>query len=80
MDEVKAGVVGFGNTQTIRCEDAGAELDGHAVVRCGFEQEVSESGVMSAQARCYVVRDGAVVDVTRSLPIGDLRTCDLSAP
>lgn len=80
VDEVRAAILGFGNTQEIRCEDAGAELEGRAVVRCGFAQEANESGAMTAQARCFVVRDGEVVDVTRSLPIGDLRTCELSAP
>ena len=81
IDTVRAAIVGFGTTQSVRCEDAdGAELRGLAVVRCGFEEEVDESGVMSAQDRCYVVESGAVVDVTRELPIGTLRSCTVSAP
>jgi hypothetical protein len=81
VDAVRAAVVGFGTTQAVRCEDAdGATLRGLAVVRCGFEQEVDESGVMSAQDRCYVVESGAVVDVTRELPIGTLRSCTVTAP
>jgi hypothetical protein len=81
VDAVETAVAGFGTTQAVRCEDAeGAELRGLAVVRCGFEQEVNESGVMRAQDRCYVVEDGAVVDVTSELPIGDLRSCTVSSP
>jgi hypothetical protein len=81
VDTVRAAVVGFGTTQAVRCEDAdGATLRGLAVVRCGFEEEEDESGVMRAQDRCYVVESGAVVDVTRELPIGTLRSCTLTAP
>ena len=81
VDTVRAAIVGFGTTQSVRCEDAdGATLRGLAVVRCGFEEEVDESGVMSAQDRCYVVESGAVVDVTRELPIGTLRSCTVTAP
>jgi hypothetical protein len=80
VEPVRQAVVGFGTTQEVRCEDAdGATLDGVAVVRCGFEEEENESGVMRAQDRCYVVRSGAVVDVTGELPIGDLRSCTLSS-
>jgi hypothetical protein len=81
VDTVRTAIVGFGTTQSVRCEDAdGATLRGLAVVRCGFEEEVDESGVMSAQDRCYVVESGAVVDVTRELPIGTLRSCTVTAP
>jgi hypothetical protein len=77
---VREAVIGFGTTQGVRCEDAdGATLDGLAVVRCGFEEEENESGVMRARDRCYVVRSGAVVDVTGELPIGDLRSCTISS-
>jgi hypothetical protein len=76
---VRKAVLGFGTTQSVRCEDAdGAELRGLAVVRCGFEVEENESGVMRAQDRCYVVESGAVRDVTGELPIGDLRSCTIS--
>jgi hypothetical protein len=78
---VRDSVVGFGTTQAVRCEDAdGAELRGRPVVRCSFEQEEDVSGAMRAQDRCYVVESGAVVDVTRELPIGTLRSCILNAP
>ena len=81
VETVRTAIVGFGTTQSVRCEDAdGATLRGLAVVRCGFEEEVDESGVMSAQDRCYVVESGAVVDVTRELPIGTLRSCTVTAP
>ena len=81
VETVRTAIVGFGTTQSVRCEDAdGATLRGRAVVRCGFEEEVDESGVMSAQDRCYVVESGAVVDVTRELPIGTLRSCTVTAP
>jgi hypothetical protein len=81
VSRVRDSVVGFGTTQGVRCEDAdGAELRGRPVVRCSFEQEEDVSGAMRAQDRCYVVESGAVVDVTRELPIGALRTCMLNAP
>ena len=81
VTQVRDSVVGFGTTQGVRCERAGgAELRGLAVVRCSFEQEEDVSGAMRAQDRCYVVESGAVVDVTRELPIGTLRSCTLSAP
>jgi len=71
IETVRNAVVGFGTTQAVRCEDAGPlELRGLDVVRCGFEEEEDESGVMRAQDRCYVVESGAVVDVTRELPVG----------
>ncbi len=81
VEQVEKFVVGFGTTQGVRCEPAGeAELRGLAVVRCAFEQEEDVSGAMRAQDRCYVVESGAVVDVTRELPIGTLRSCTVSAP
>ncbi|MBA2332061.1 MAG: hypothetical protein H0V94_04640 [Actinobacteria bacterium] len=79
--QVRDAIVGFGTTQAVRCEAAGgAELRGLAVIRCGFEEEEDVSGAMRAQDRCYVVESGAVVDVSRELPIGDLRSCMISAP
>ena len=73
-------VVGFGTTQGVRCENAdGAVLRERPVVRCSFEQEEDVSGAMSVQDRCYVVEADAVVDVTRELPIGNLRSCMLNA-
>ncbi len=79
LEVVRSSIVGFGTTQGVRCEDAdGARVRGLAVVRCTFEEEEDVSGAMRAQDRCYVVEAGAVVDVTRELPIGTLRTCTLS--
>jgi hypothetical protein len=81
VSRVRDSVVGFGTTQAVRCEVAdGAVLRGRPVVRCSFEQEEDVSGAMRAQDRCYVVESGAVVDVTRELPIGTLRSCTLNAP
>lgn len=79
VEQVRSSIVGFGTTQGARCEGAGdAELRGLAVVRCTFEEEEDVSGVMRTQDRCYVVESGAVVDVTRELPIGTLRSCTLT--
>lgn len=80
IERVQNSVVGFGTTQGVRCADAGATLRELAVVRCSFEEEEDVSGAMRAQDRCYVVESGAVVDVTRELPIGTLRSCTVSAP
>ena len=79
VEAVQKAVVGFGTTQAVRCEDADElELRGLDVVRCGFEEEEDESGVMRAQDRCYVIRSGAVVDVTGELPVGT--ACTISSP
>jgi hypothetical protein len=81
VGRVRDSVVGFGTTQAVRCESAdGAVLRERPVVRCSFEQEEDVSGAMRAQDRCYVVESGGVVDVTRELPIGTLRSCMLNAP
>ncbi len=79
VEQIRTSIVGFGTTQGVRCEKAdGAELRGLAVIRCSFEEEENVSGAMRAQGRCYVVESGAVVDVTRELPIGAMRSCTLS--
>jgi hypothetical protein len=69
-DEVFAGVVAKGTAQDVRCKPVGVEVRGEPVVACSFEEERNESGVMRAVDRCFVVRDGVLIDVTREVPVG----------
>jgi hypothetical protein len=77
-DQVFAGVVAKGTTQGVRCEPIGAEVRGEPVVACSFEEERNESGAMRAVDRCFVVRDGVVIDVTREVPVGT--SCAVTSP
>jgi hypothetical protein len=77
-DEVFEGVVAKGTTQHVRCNPVGVEVRGEPVVACSFEEERNESGVMRAADRCFVVRDGVLIDVTREVPVGT--SCAVSSP
>jgi hypothetical protein len=77
-DEVFAGVVAKGTTQGVRCKPAGAEVRGEPVVGCSFEEERNASGAMRAVDRCFVVRDGVLIDVTREVPVGT--SCAVTSP
>lgn len=72
-ESVEEAIFEGGIQQNVRCERA-PELedpDGdRAVFRCGFEEEQDVSGAMRIRNGCYVLEDGALVDVTGSLPVG----------
>jgi hypothetical protein len=78
VDEVFEGVVAKGTTQDVRCDPVDAEVRGEPVVACSFEEERNESGVMRAVDRCFVVREGVLIDVTREVPVGT--SCVVSSP
>lgn len=78
VDEVFEGVVAKGTTQDVRCDSVDAEVRGEPVVACSFEEERNESGVMRAVDRCFVVREGVLIDVTREVPVGT--SCAVSSP
>jgi predicted small lipoprotein YifL len=77
-DEVFAGVVAKGTAQDVHCEPVGAKVRGEPVVGCSFEEERNASGAMRAVDRCFVVRDGVLIDVTREVPVGT--SCAVSSP
>jgi hypothetical protein len=77
-EEVFQGVSERGTAQNVRCEDVGVEVRGEPVVACSFEEERNESGVMRAADRCFVLREGVLIDVTREVPVGT--SCSVSAP
>jgi predicted small lipoprotein YifL len=77
-DKVFEGIVAKGTTQHVRCNPVGVEVRGEPVVGCSFEEERNESGVMRAVDRCFVVRDGVLIDVTREVPVGT--SCAVSSP
>lgn len=77
-DEIFEGVVAKGTTQGVRCDPVDAEVRGEPVVACSFEEERNESGVMRAVDRCFVVKESALIDVTREVPVGT--SCTVSAP
>jgi hypothetical protein len=70
VDQVFEGVVASGTAQDVRCDPVDAEVRGEPVVACSFEEERNESGVMRAVDRCFVIRDGVLIDVTREVPVG----------
>jgi hypothetical protein len=51
---------------------------GEPVVACSFEEERNESGVMRAVDRCFVVREGVLIDVSGEVPVGT--SCAVSSP
>jgi hypothetical protein len=70
---VEQAVFQGGIQQNVRCEPAGTfEVRGsrRRVFRCSFEEEKDVSGVMRDVNACYVLQDGALIDVTRELPVG----------
>ena len=77
-DEVFAGVVAKGTAQDVRCNPLRIEVRGEPVVACSFEEERNESGVMRAVDRCFVVREGVLIDVTREVPVGT--SCAVTSP
>ena len=77
-DEVFAGWSRKARRRTSSCEPVGAEVRGEPVVGCSFEEERNASGVMRAVDRCFVVRDGVLIDVTREVPVGT--SCAVSSP
>jgi hypothetical protein len=77
-DAVFSGVVALGTTQDVKCEPVGIEIRGDAVVACSFEEERNDLGVMRAVDRCFVIREGVLIDVTRQVPVGT--ACGVSAP
>jgi hypothetical protein len=77
-DKVFAGVRAKGTTQNIRCDPVGIEVRGEPVVACSFEEERNESGVMRAVDRCFVVREGVLIDVSGEVPVGT--SCAVSSP
>jgi hypothetical protein len=77
-DEVFEGVVAKGTAQDVECSPVGVEVRGEPVVACSFEEEVNASGVMRAADRCFVVREGVLIDVTREVPVGT--SCAVSPP
>ncbi|HUQ22803.1 MAG TPA: hypothetical protein VM049_07280 [Gaiellaceae bacterium] len=77
-DEVFDGVVARGTTQGVRCQPVGVEMRGEPVVACSFEEERNASGAMRAVDRCFVLRDGVLIDVTREVPVGT--SCAVTAP
>jgi len=78
VDDVFEGVVAKGTTQDVRCDPVDAEVRGEPVVACSFEEERNESGVMRAVDRCFVVKEGVLIDVTREVPVGT--SCAVSSP
>ena len=77
-DEVFEGVVATGTAQGVECSPVDAEVRGEPVVACSFEEEVNESGAMRAADRCFVVREGVLIDVTREVPVGT--SCAVTSP
>jgi hypothetical protein len=60
-----------GGTQQISCESLGAVAVAgvsREVARCMFEEEKDVSGEMRARGGCFVIEDGAAVDVTMKVP------------
>src|SRR5688572_33509099 len=77
-DKVFEGVRAKGTTQNIRCNPVDIEVHAEPVVACSFEEERNESGVMRAVDRCFVVREGVLIDVSREVPVGT--SCAVSSP
>jgi hypothetical protein len=70
---VEEAVFRGGIQQNVRCQPAGTfGVRGaqRRVFRCSFEEEKDVSGVMRDVNACYVLQDGALIDVTRELPAG----------
>jgi hypothetical protein len=68
---VEQALYNRGGTQTISCESLGAVAVAgvsREVTRCMFEEEKDASGEMRARGGCFVVEDGAAVDVTMKVP------------
>ncbi len=60
-----------GDTQEVACESIGAvDVAGvsREVVRCSFTEEKDGAGEMRARAGCFVLEDGAPLDVTMDVP------------
>ena len=60
-----------GDTQEVSCESVGeVEIAGTArdVARCSFTEEKDGAGEMRARAGCFVLENGAPLDVTMDVP------------
>jgi len=60
-----------GDTQEISCESLGTvEVAGvsREVARCSFSEEKDGAGEMRARGGCFVLADGAALDVTMDVP------------
>ena len=60
-----------GDTQGVSCESLGTvEVGGVAreVARCSFSEEKDGAGKMRARGGCFVVENGAPLDVTMDVP------------
>ena len=60
-----------GDTQEISCESLGAvEVAGvsREVARCSFSEEKDGAGEMRARGGCFVLENGAALDVTMDVP------------
>jgi hypothetical protein len=60
-----------GDTQEISCESLGTvEVAGvsREVARCSFSEEKDGAGEMRARGGCFVLEDGAALDVTMDVP------------
>ena len=60
-----------GDTQEISCESLGSvEVAGvsREVARCSFSEEKDGAGEMRARGGCFVLEDGAALDVTMDVP------------
>jgi hypothetical protein len=60
-----------GDTQEVSCESLGTvDVAGvsREVARCSFTEEKDGAGEMRAKAGCFVLEDGAPLDVTMDVP------------
>jgi hypothetical protein len=68
---VEQALYAKGDTQEVACESIGAvAVSGvsREVVRCSFTEEKDGAGEMRAKAGCFVLEDGAPLDVTMDVP------------
>lgn len=68
---VEKSLYGKGDTQEVSCESLGTvEVAGvsREVARCSFSEEKNGAGEMRARGGCFVVEDGAALDVTTDVP------------
>ena len=73
MAAVEQALYEQGGTQEISCESLGAVAVAGVsrdVARCMFQEEKEASGKMRARGGCFVLEDGAAVDVTMKVPEG----------
>lgn len=69
--EVEQALYEKGDTQEVACETVGTvEVSGvpREVARCSFTEEKEAAGEMRARAGCFVLENGAPLDVTMDVP------------